>query len=77
MMEWQPIETAPKDGTGHVRGLWVHSAKTGKAIYWEAIAGYVNDDGDFVDHDSNAPWRADDYTHWMPLPAPPDSERKP
>ena len=70
-MNWQPIETAPRDGTGHVRGLWVHSAKTGKPIYWEAIAGYVNDDCEFVDHDSNAPWRADDYTHWMPLPAPP------
>ena len=64
-MEWQPIETAPKDGTGHVRRLWVHSAKPGKAIH------YVNDDGEFVDHDGNAPWRADDYTHCTPLPPPP------
>ena len=69
-MEWQPIETAPKDGTPHVRGLWVTSNRTG-ARWWESIAGYVDDDGEFVDHDGNAPWHGDDYTHWMPLPEPP------
>lgn len=74
-VQWQPIETAPKDETYHVRGLWVHSSKTGERLYWESIAGYVADDGDFVDHDSNAPWRAEDYTHWMPLPAPPAAIR--
>lgn len=70
MSEWQLIETAPRDVL-HVRGLWVHSSRTGEKLYWEAIAGYVDEDGDFVDHDSNSPWMVDDYTHWMPLPPAP------
>lgn len=70
MSEWQPIETAPNDGTLHVRGLIVRSAIRGRQ-WWEAIAGRMNDDGEFVDHDDNSPWRAEDYTHWMPLPEPP------
>ena len=69
MSEWQPIETAPKDAA-HVRGLWVHSRRGGH--YWESIAGHIcPDTGDFLDHDGNAPWRAEDYTHWQPLPPPP------
>ena len=70
-MEWQPIETAPKDVL-HVRALWVYSAQTKRPVRWEAIAGYFDDEtGEFCDHDGNSPWRADDYTHWMPLPKPP------
>ena len=70
MSEWQPIETAPKDGRLHVRGLIVSSNKRGMR-WWEPIAGRIDDDGEFVDHDGNSQWRAEDYTHWMPLPAPP------
>lgn len=69
-MTWQPIETAPKDGTLHVRGLTVRNRRTG-VCWWEAIAGRVDDDGDFVDHDGNCPWRTEDYEYWMPLPEPP------
>lgn len=71
MSEWQPIETAPKDATYHVRGLWVHRSDTGERLCWECVAGYIDEYGDFVDHGGDAPWRADDYTHWMPLPEPP------
>ena len=70
MSEWHPIETAPKDGRLHVRGLIVSSNKSGMR-WWEPIAGRIDDDGEFVDHDGNSPWRAEDYTHWMPLPAAP------
>jgi hypothetical protein len=68
-MNWQPIETAPKDDVLHVRGLIVRNLASG-AEWWEAICGRM-EDGDFVDHDGNAPWRAEDYTHWLPLPEPP------
>ena len=71
-MEWQPIETAPDaDGIIHVRGVWVHSSQTGKRMYFDARAGYL-ESGDFVcaDGDDHG-WRPEDYTHWHPLPKPP------
>lgn len=62
-MDWQPIETAPKDGTviligahlGIDIGLWADWLNG-----WidEAQSGY---------HDPNWP------THWMPLPNPPSA----
>ena len=69
---WQPIETAPDDdGLLHVRGVWVHDRASGKRLYFDAVAGYL-EDGEFVtasgDHYG---WRPEDYTHWMPIPPPP------
>ena len=72
---WRDIETAPTDGTPHVRGLWVNSTKAGGYTYWESIAGAIDDgEGEFLDHDGNAPWHAEDYVRWMPLPAAPDAK---
>ncbi len=72
-MEWQPIETAPKDGAyiqvANAGGVWI--------AHWMpvAVSGYRFDD----------PWRScmlNHYhiperarygkpTHWAPLPPPP------
>jgi hypothetical protein len=83
--EWQPIETAPKDGT-----FVLLAGRYGKfaAAWW----------GDAHAADSHEPWHEpfwcwlitpgkydpihlrDDYfeaTHWMPLPAPPPSSEAP
>ena len=71
-MEWQDISTAPTD-RHHVRGIWVRHRPSGNT-YWEVVAGYVDDEtGEFIDHDGNSPWRAEDYTHWMPLPPAPEA----
>lgn len=77
-MNWQPIETAPKDGTvvllfgtwaGEIAG--VDDAKTVDIGYWR---------GGSSDYDGDDWWRlstGDAYscwmkpTHWMPLPEPP------
>jgi hypothetical protein len=74
-MEWQPIETAPKDGVwilvscpekiGNVQG-------TGMAIARAApheLSGWEMDNYDSLGWTPlfNAP------THWMPLPEPPDN----
>lgn len=74
-MSWLPIESAPKDGTkvllycphiGVVRGSWQFNkyAKKPRPYWsndWEAVAGAIAT-------------RADQPTHWMPLPPPPQDE---
>ena len=73
-MDWQPIETAPKDGTEFQ--AWVTHGRDQKG-FWEPKCRY-SEHGAFemwgrVDYDCDG-W--DTYpghtpTHWMPLPAPP------
>ena len=80
MSEWQPIETAPKDGE-HIlvsfgtMGIW--------QVSWCAPAWAEHDDKDSwiwcVDDNKHGPYALRGYndegprapTHWMPLPAPP------
>lgn len=73
--EWQPIETAPKDGTIHIRGLWV-TVKGVKAKEFQQFIGFIDEDGDFKDmvYFDDFGWAAKDYTHWMPLPEPPEQD---
>lgn len=65
MSEWQPIETAPKDGTpiiGAIRGsvAYVCWFQEDAWVFWES------------DGRPNLPVRmAFSPTHWMPLPEPP------
>lgn len=62
-MTWQPIETAPKDGTT----IWAFEGGAQTSVrwceydYWELI---VTGDG-AIDSDEFSP------THWMPLPEAP------
>ena len=72
-MEWQPIETAPKDGTSVLvfNGLDV---SVGYWFIWEhfftgdRLSGFVkNWNNEFGCPDSFV----GDATHWMPLPPPP------
>lgn len=81
-MSWQPIKTAPKDGTEVL--LWCRCA-------WRDATGFV-DKGSFrmdanASPGDSAEWLKDDYddyscgmastplnpTHWMPLPEPPEA----
>lgn len=73
MTEWQPIETAPKDGTPILLarkeyidiGLWDHThiCRQGAAPgSW--MSGF---DGSGPDGPEDDYWP----THWMPLPQPP------
>mgnify|MGYP003501912451 FL=1 len=79
-MDWQPIETAPKDGTdilvyfapitGRLSGWW--------KVSWENLYGdRTPADGSWcVDDNKHGPYPlrgycAGDDTHWMPLPEPP------
>lgn len=66
ILEWRPIESAPKDGT--VLMLWIPEYKYGVAFgYWsETLKEWLDDeDGCAIKEPS----------HWMPLPAPPGEEQ--
>ncbi len=80
-MEWQPIETAPKDGTLVL--LWQKNSFPGPG---SAIIGSFRTDQN--DEDGEPLWLENDYddwstgyastpshpTHWMPLPPPPEAK---
>jgi hypothetical protein len=63
---WQPIETAPKDGTC----ILISNGKDG--IFSGMYVGYWYQEGGWKFSIKN---RIPDATHWMPLPAPPTGEK--
>lgn len=68
MNDWQPIETAPKDGTEVL--LWGRCERDGQFFAYDCNVGWY-DDGSIGDKG----WTARDLpiepSHWMPLPKPP------
>lgn len=66
--QWQPIETAPKDGrpvlvtASHITG------PNGEPVVWAAV--FVQKLGRWVSTWDGEP--LNDATHWQPLPAPPE-----
>lgn len=64
--EWQPIETAPKDGTD----ILLCDVRAQNIIM---VAGWHYDDGGFPWHTQDGQYNKDAFTHWMPLPAAPQS----
>lgn len=61
--EWRPIETAPRDGT---RVLLLHVR-----VECEVMLGYWDEQNDGWETDSEW-WPDADFSHWMPLPNPPE-----
>ena len=71
--EWQPIETAPKDGTrvilGNKYGVWMgefcdtYQAGHEPQSPWQSV---------LLNHDRISKQRSYFPTHWMPLPAAPE-----
>lgn len=91
MSEWQPIETAPKDGTAIL--IWQPDG----AKNWYMPRESLPDGGIYTLEDERLLWFDDgryaigywrpwggwgnrnsstvEPTHWMPLPTPPEQER--
>ena len=68
---WQPIETAPRDGT-RLWCFWPDAwSEERQAIGWFVSGGEDEYWTDAADSDPNPP------THWMPLPAAPATRRTP
>ena len=84
MSEWQPIETAPRDGT------WILATRKGEEFFkcrWMTAYTLAEEYGgsacDYIqacwdDGDIQTCWDDGDNeatpTHWMPLPDPPEVE---
>lgn len=69
MMEWQPIETAPNDGTRFL------VYRPNRVIIEACVPdGYGCGDWYFEGVMWSGVANAMDATHWMPLPEPPNSE---
>lgn len=67
---WQPIETAPKDGTEI--DVWCESTANGdNGGYRIPDSWWCQTDKNWRTHGDNRISWAHPPTHWMPLPAPP------
>lgn len=68
MSNWQPIETAPKDGA-----VWAFNGEQ-QRMRWvegEGYALWIHDEELLADVDPEA----NQPTHWMSLPPPPEIEQ--
>ena len=74
MNNWQPIETAPKDGTDIVLALWEFGKPNTKRTF--AIGGF-DESRDCWSQSIGSGFVDELYqpTHWMPLPDPPEDKR--
>jgi hypothetical protein len=69
-MQWEPIETAPKDGSDVLAGhtlKWGMVAVPGCPMRWQEGKWHAHFGGDTYKPVEPQP------THWMPLPSPPES----
>lgn len=78
MSEWQPIETAPKNGT-HLLLFFPHE-NTIEVGYWDCYyaetgRGYEGCSAWCCSEYQPAAMAFDEPTHWMPLPEPPELEK--
>lgn len=82
-MEWQPIETAPKDGThflgyspkecfawSHIKETWMDKYAEGSQGYDKWLSGLIprNVGWMYIENNGSFHWEP---THWMPLPESP------
>ena len=69
---WQPIESVPLDEE-ILAAIEVHNTLEKK--WWEIHIICIDSETGEITRDCYNGWDAGDYSHWMPLPAPPQSKR--
>jgi hypothetical protein len=70
-MTWQPIETAPKDGTWVL--LYDKRSDLAEVAQWDSDKTYFDDCPIYGWHTANGiDYMTLTFTHWMPMPEPPD-----
>jgi hypothetical protein len=71
VMEWQPIGTAPKDGTPILVWGKCTGEIRGEYRYQSAVVAEWSDLGEEWQMDTDTYGVSVDATHWMPIPEPP------
>lgn len=74
MSDWQPISTAPKDGT--VIQVWhaIHGCPV--SVMWkEEGFRFRGEILHWIERTYTSSWPERAFTHWMPLPQPPEDAR--
>ena len=75
-LQWQPIESAPKDGT-HILAARFDPFSAGfgwfngEHVHYQDVVHYWSKKGEEGFYASNGPDVPLHFTHWMPLPNPP------
>ena len=71
MSQWQPIETAPRDGEAFLACDW-RTKDSQEVVFY-----YPGDNPDFIWGQTENDYRLhkDRFTHWMPLPALPTGDK--
>jgi hypothetical protein len=72
-MDWQPIETAPKDGTRVMLTCAGYVGRTGPFSPPDCANDAVHL-ARFLDYWE--PFIPNDWTHWLPLPPPPNQVKE-
>ena len=67
MIEWQPIVTAPKDGSEFV-ACYGRQGNVKQLVSWNTIHKFWQSKGEWV------PGFENNVTSWMPLPNPPQEK---
>jgi len=70
-MEWEAIETAPRDGSFFMGWHKVH--KCAIAISFMAGKNTLAKNDIYIEKTKATFWPMEAFTHWMPLPKPPES----
>lgn len=68
-MTWQPIETAPRDGTAAL--VWNKGCRHWVAAFRLPVRGEPQNESHYVHEWRDGGGRWATPTHWMPLPPPP------
>lgn len=85
MSGWRPIESAPKDGSKILLAKIIPASEDRDAAIWWAVMGFwfherrvARSLGQLTirDHWTDGSEWLGEPTHWMPIPAPPNSKEK-
>jgi len=74
-MEWQPIETAPKDGT-HIVVAYAKRDAFGVGRIWAEVVKWDDHYCGWSDDETEHTMSDSTFTHWMPLPPVNNNEEK-
>jgi hypothetical protein len=72
MTDWQPMETAKRDGTSVIAAIPVYSC-AGRFLGWQIDVIYCHDETGEIHSECERGWEWDDYEVWQPCPAPPST----